>query len=223
MAVLARVDEGRARAAAGGADDHVGVAVAVQVAGGGHMDAEGPGALRRLEGPQEPAVPACVEAGPPAAPRRAGGAGDHVGDAVAVRVPGGLQARAQGVPGLAIRGPDPAARPPGIDVDPARGGPAQGLGGRGDHRVVGAVAVYVAEVPGDPPELVAAGLADDRVEDRRGLDEGPREVPGHRQQGREARIAPQRGEVVIHRGLAQIHLPGGLGAGEPGDGLVRLP
>src|SRR6266849_8017494 len=82
--------------------------------------------------------------------------GDHVGNAVAVRVSGAFDAGAELIAGTTVGAPQQFAAPGRVHVDTAGVRAAiRGLRWRGGHEVGNAIAIDVADLPCDPSELIA--------------------------------------------------------------------
>src|SRR5207245_8438728 len=88
-----------------------------------------------------------------------GRAGDHVRNAIAIRVAGRLDADAQLIARLAGDTPQQRPGPRRVHVDTSGGGAVDVLRRRGRHDVGDAVPIEVADHTRDPAELVARGLA----------------------------------------------------------------
>jgi hypothetical protein len=224
VAAPPRQEVGPARVGAGHViprrtDQDVVVAIPVHVTHVPHLATE---PLSRLEGMQVVEDHA-VRSGEDQRPIGPRGTGHDVGHAVAVYIACCLDAQAQLITGLAIRGPQEAAGPAGVDVDPA-GRPAPAApGGRRGGDVVHAVAIHVADVPGNPTELVVDALSTPLVDDASGLHEGILELLGRGEEGRVPGILAEDGRrrVEIHR--CDVHRAAVSRLAKPREGLVQVP
>lgn len=199
-----------ARVAAGGADQHVGAAVAVQVGRAGDSRAELVARMAAAERVQQRAGTAGVEIRHARAGRRVGvrRAGDDVVHAVAVGVAGIGDGIAQVVAGRAGEPVQHRSRAAGVDQGVARAVGRVGLAG---DQVGYAVAVDVGELRDGPAE-VGAGLSGEGVDHAHRFDERAGRVRGlsrREQRERAKRRGPQ--EVESHardaRGGAPARLP----------------
>src|SRR4029078_10027000 len=159
VAGLSRVDVGAAGAlsrgiVAGRADSHVRAAVAVDVADALRMSAEVVLFVLGAQCLQDATVAAGVDLRVAAARR----GGDDIRDAVLVGVACRFDTRTELIAFAAVGGPELFARLGGIDIDAPRGVRRPRGRCRGDD-VGDTVAVNVAEIAGDPSELVLPGLA----------------------------------------------------------------
>ena len=123
---------------------------------------------------------------------------------------------------MAVRRPEELSRLRRIEVDAARLRSGHVFrGSRGDD-IGDGVAVHVANVAGDPAELIVHPLPVPFVDHRGRFDEGVLEVLWGGKQGGEARVSLESGKLGGNLDLRHVDLACGLGLGEPREGGLQL-
>jgi hypothetical protein len=171
-----------------------------------------------FEPQQHPAVTAGVHADVAAA----GCAGDDVGNGVAVGVARAFDAGAEFIARRAVGRPQQFAGLGRVDIDPSGVLSANVLRRRGGDNVRHAVAIDVADVAGDPAELVVARFAIPLANDRGGFHEGIGEILRRRKQRGEARVGTKRLQRRRRFDLRHVDLAGGSGLGQPREGRIGI-
>lgn len=220
---LAGIDVGPARpratrAVSRSAHDDIGKAVVIHVAHSGGVLAKEVRLVLGLKGQKHAAIAAGIDPGISAVGRSR----DHVGNPVAVRISCRLDPGAELIAGLAVHRPQEPARFRRIDIDPAGVLSTRGAGRRRGDDVRHAISIDVADVPGDPSELIVRGLPVPLPQDHRRLHERIGEVLRGGGQGGEARIRAERLQFrgPLHEG--HIDLVGVPGLAQPLDRMVGV-